>query len=480
MVEHDIDAERVERGSHLTGRQKPTGSTVIVVGAGMAGIAAARKLQQQGSTVIVLEARTRIGGRVWTDWSWQDVPLDLGASWINGTIGNPLFHLAQRLDLATVTTGYHSSPVIYTSKGEVVPEREQVAIKFRFARIIAALGRKREGIHRDTSLRKVFDLACSHPSFSTSQVLLKHLFHTTIEQEYAAEGADLSLWYWDDPAEYRGADAMLPAGLGQLVERLAEGLDIRRSHVVTRVEYDCDGVKVLTGKAAFNAECAVITLPLGVLKNGSVTFSPGLPQRKLASLQKLRMGVLNKLFLRFPICFWPIDRDWLEYMDQQPPHWAVWFNYFKYTNAPILVGFDIGADRRSLENLPDQEIVATAMNVLHLMFGSTIPTPAAWRMTRWAADPFSFGSYSHTPPGASGLDYDVLAEPIGGRLFFAGEGTHRSHYGTVHGAFLSGERAARQIETIKRTSIRASRAGVAPSRRRAANRASPSSKKLEA
>ena len=446
----------------------------------MAGVAAARKLQAQGSTVIVLEARNRIGGRVWTDWSWQDLPLDLGASWINGTIENPLFHLAQRLDLAAVATGYYSSPVIYTPMGEVVSEREQQTAEFRFARIMAGLGRKREGLSRDTSLRKAFDLACSHPSFSASQVLLKHLFHRTIEQEYAAEGADLSLWYWDDTREYRGADAMLPAGLGQLVERLAGGLDIRRSHVATRVEYDRDGVKVVTGKAVFSADYAVITLPLGVLKNGSVTFSPGLPQRKLASLQKLKMGVLNKLFLRFPKSFWPADRDWLEYMDEQSPRWAVWFNSFKYTNAPILVGFDIGAEGPSLEYLPDQEIVASAMNVLHRIFGSTIPAPAAWRTTQWASDPFSFGSYSHTPPGASGLDYDVLAQPVGGRLFFAGEATHRLHYGTVHGAFLSGERAARQIETIVRTAIRGPRARAAPSRRGAANRSSTSSSKPEA
>lgn len=462
-------------GARLTGRQKPKGATVIVVGAGVAGVAAARKLQERGSTVIVLEARDRIGGRVCTDWCWRDVPLDLGASWINGTTGNPLFHLAKGFDLATVATGYHSSPVIYTSRGEVVSMREQKAAHVRFARIMAGLGRKREALYRDTSLREVFDLACAHPSHSTSRLLLKHLFHTAVEQEYAAEGADLSLWYWDDTREYRGADAMLSAGLGGLVERLAEGLDIRRSHVVSSIEYDRDSVRVLTDKAAFSAEYAVVTLPLGVLKNGSVTFSPGLPQRKLASLRKLTMGVLNKLFLRFPKCFWPTERDWIEYMDQQSPQWAVWFNSFKYTNAPILVGFTVGVDGRSLENLPDQEIVASAMNVLRRMFGSAIPAPTAWCATRWASDPFSFGSYSHTPPGAGSLDYDVLAQPVDGRLFFAGEATHRSYYGTVHGAFLSGVRAAREIETIKRTAIRAPRAGAPPPRRRAASRSSTSS-----
>jgi monoamine oxidase len=327
---------------------------------------------------------------------------------------------------------------------------------------MAGLGRKRQQLHCDTSLGEAFDAASSHPSFSPSQPLLKHLFHSTIEQEYAAEGADLSLWYWDDAGEYPGADVILPAGLSGLVERLAERLDIRRSHIVSSIEYDQDGVRVLTDKAVFSAEYAVISLPLGVLKNGSVTFSPGLPQRKLASIQKLTMGVLNKLFLRFPKCFWPTDSDWIEYMDQQPSQWAVWFNYFKYTNTPILMGFSVGAEGRSLENLMDQEIVASGMNVLRRMFGATIPAPVAWRTTRWASDPFSFGSYSHTPPGASGLDYDALAQPVQGRLFFAGEATHRTHYGSVHGAFLSGVRAAKQIETIRRRARRPSLRSTSP------------------
>jgi monoamine oxidase len=458
----------------LTRRREPRGSTVLVVGAGMAGVAAAKNLQRQGLTVIVLEARSRIGGRVWTDWSWQDVPLDLGASWINGTMRNPLFGLAKKLDLATVTTGYHSTPVIYTARGEVVSEREQQTARFRFARIMGALERKRETLSRDTSLRNAFDLACSHPSNSGSRDLLTHMFHTHIEQEYATEGTDLSLWYWDDTGMYRGADAVLSAGFAQLVERLAEGLDIRTSHVVKRVECHRDSIEVLTNKAAFCADYAVITLPLGVLKNGSVNFAPDLPQQKLASLKKLRMGVLNKLFLRFAECFWPPEKDWLEYMGS--PHWGIWFNSFKYTHVPILIGFDNGTKAASLEILPDQEIVASAMKVLYRAFGSAIPAPAAWRTTRWASDPFSVGSYSHTPPGADSLDYDVLAQPVDGRLFFAGEATHRSHYGTAHGAFLSGARAARQITTIQRTAIRASEA--APSRRRAA-RASTSSSKPE-
>lgn len=465
-----MNANTVAQRSHLTRGHKPSGCTVLVVGAGIAGVVAARNLRAQGWTVIVLEARNRIGGRVWTEGSWQDVSLDRGASWINGTIGNPLFRLVQSFDLAAVTTGYHSSPVIYTSKGEVVPKAEQAVAQTRFARIMASLGQKRQALYRDLPLSQAFDRACSDLSFSTSQLHLKHLFHTVIEQEYAADGSDLSLWHWDEVGGYRGDDVILPAGLSQLIERLAQGLDIKPSHIVRRVEYNSRGVKIETDKAVFRAAYAIITLPLGVLKNGSVEFSAGLPRRKRASIEKLKMGVLNKIFLRFPRCFWPKHCDWLEYMDEQPVHWAVWFNSFKYTKVPVLVGFDIGAHERSLEHLSDHEIVSTAMNVLHRIFGSEIPAPIGWHTTRWASDPFSFGSYSHTPPGASSLDYDMLAQPIGGRLFFAGEATHRSHYGTVHGAFLSGVRAARQIQTINRTATRAPSARTAPSRRSAANR----------
>jgi monoamine oxidase len=480
MVEYGIDADKANRKSHSVGRQKAEGSTVIVIGAGMAGIAAARSLQAHGSTVIVLEARNRVGGRVWTERSWGDLPLDLGASWINGTIENPLFHLARKYDLETVTTGYHSSPVIYMPNGEVVSGKLLQTSQSQFTRVMAALERNREGLSHDTSLRKAFDLTCSRLPDSTSQLLLSHLFHTSIEQEYAAEGADLSLWYWDDGRDYRGADAILPAGLGQLAEKLAEGLDIRPSHVVSRVKYNQKDVTVRTNRADFSADYAVITLPLGVLKHNHVNFSPKLPRRKLASLQKLRMGVLNKLFLRFPECFWPADRDWLEYMDPQSPHWAVWFNLFKYTKFPVLIAFDSGAEAAAFEALPDREIVASATNNLRRMFGPAIPAPAAWRMTRWASDPFAFGSYSHTPPGASGFDYDALAQPVGERLFFAGEATHRSHYGTVHGAFLSGERAARQIERVKRKAVHGPRTEAAPpSRRRAASRSSAPSPKRE-
>jgi monoamine oxidase len=101
-----------------------------------------------------------------------------------------------------------------------------------------------------------------------------------------------------------------------------------------------------------------------------------------------------------------------------------------------------------IESQNDEQIVAGAMAVLRRIYGNNIPTPEGWAITRWMSDPFSFGSYSHIPPGASGADYTELSRPVAQRLFFAGEATHRSYPGTVHGAYLSGLRAAKEIEAL--------------------------------
>jgi monoamine oxidase len=98
--------------------------------------------------------------------------------------------------------------------------------------------------------------------------------------------------------------------------------------------------------------------------------------------------------------------------------------------------------------LADKEIVAEAMATLRRIYGEAIPDPAAWLITRWAADPFAGGSYSYTPVGADSEDYEQMAAPVGDRLFFAGEATHREHSATVHGAFLSGLREAQRIRNL--------------------------------
>lgn len=436
-------------------RGRSGGHRIVVVGAGIAGLAAARALVAEGAAVTVLEARDRIGGRIWSDRSWPEAPLDLGASWINGSIGNPVFQAARRFGLGIRPTAYKSTPTVYAGAGELVPARDYAAAETRFRRILSGLERKSASAP-DLPLGPAFRRACADLGLAPAERrLLDHLFHCQIEQEYAADGEQLSLRHWSEVGEYRGADCVLPDGLGRLVERLAEGLDIRLGHVVERVEHGGAGVRIATAAESFAADRAVIALPLGVLKSGAVAFSPALPGATLAAIARLGVGALNKIFLRFAEPFWPADTDWLELLDESATEpWTVWFNHHRYSRAPILVGLATGARARALEALSDEAILRGALDALRRMLGPSIPEPTGWRATRWSSDPFARGAYAHIPPGASAADLDLIARPLP-QLVFAGEGTHRGHYGTVHAAYLSGLRAARQLSRIARSRRRA-------------------------
>lgn len=416
------------------------------MGAGIAGLAAARALHSKGFRVTVIEARDRIGGRVWTDRSLRGIPLELGASWIHGITRNPVIQFARRSKIATVRTDYYSSPHTFTAEGRQLTPIQMSRLDRRFHQLMAETALARERLDQDMSLGAALRRAMSTRNLSDSErQAMMHLVHTQIEQDYAANVSDLSLWYWDEVEDFSGVHVILPDGFDQITYKLAEGLEIKLGHTVKRIDYDDHSVKITTNLAVFSARRAVITLPLGVLKRGSVRFAPDLPKSKLAAIKKLRMGLLNKLLLLFDRCFWPRDAEWLEWMGKEVGGWAEFFNLFKYTGDPILVGFKVESDARRIERLPDRMIVAEAMNVLSIICGKPVPSPVGWRITRWASDTFTFGAYSYIPPGASGEDCDLIAEPVGERLFFAGEATARAHYGTVRGAFLSGRRAALEI-----------------------------------
>jgi monoamine oxidase len=181
------------------------------------------------------------------------------------------------------------------------------------------------------------------------------------------------------------------------------------------------------------------------LQAGSVRFTPDLPAAKEQAIDKLGMGVLNKCYLRFPEAFWPTDVDWLEYIPDQHGAWTEWVSLQRVAGLPILLGFNAADQGRAIEEWPDQEIVASAMATLRTIFGEEIPDPLDYQLTRWASDPFAFGSYSYDAVGVSPTTRKTLAKPLQNRLFFAGEATEHNYYGTAHGAYLSGLRAAKEM-----------------------------------
>jgi monoamine oxidase len=421
-----------------------TSADVLVLGAGIAGLAAARTLTDKGLSVIVLEARDRVGGRMWTDSS-LGLPLDLGASWIHGVNGNPITKLAKQFEVKTVPTDDENG-IGFAADGSALPDDEFTRMEALFEDIYEEVADMQEDTDEDMSLQQAFDAVIASRNLSEADLRrLNYYAYLGTALEYGADMKDLSLWEWDQDEEFGGEEVIFPGGYNQITDGLANGLDIHLGTVVNTVRYGSDGVEVETSVGSFVADKAVVTFPLGVLKQASVKFDPPLPESKQSAIQRLGMGVLNKVYLKFSETFWDEDVETISYMGDELGEWSDWLSFVPFTGEPVLMAFHGGDKGFALEDLSDDEIVAGAMRTLRVMFGDDIPEPDGVLITRWGKDPFSFGAYSHIPPFASGGDYDALAEPVEDVLFFAGEATSREYPSTVHGAYLSGLRAAEDM-----------------------------------
>ena len=417
---------------------------VLVIGAGMSGLAAARTLADKGVSVIVLEARDRIGGRTWTDSS-LGIPLDLGASWIHGIKNNPMTDLAKRFGANTVPTDYENG-ILFDSDGSEISDSEYAEIENLFESIYEEVAAMQEETDDDTSLQQAFDEVIAERNLSNDELRkLQFYVHQETALEYGADPADLSLWEWDQDEIFGGKDVVFPNGYSQITNGLAQRLDIRLNEKVTRISHGADGVEVETSSGVFGGEKAIVTLPLGVLKQASVKFEPSLPASKQSAIDRLAMGVLNKVYLKFPKIFWNEEIENFGYLGETLGEWSDWMSFVPYAGAPVLMAFHGGAKGFAIEELSDDAIIAGAMKTLRVIYGDAIPEPEGFLITRWGKDPFAFGAYSHIPPFASGDDYDALFEPVDDVLYFAGEATSREYPATQHGAYLTGVAAADEI-----------------------------------
>jgi monoamine oxidase len=426
-----------------------------VVGAGAAGIAAARRIIAANRKVIVVEAANDIGGRCLTDSTTFDVPVDRGARWLHNPDANPLVKLGRALALEMV----------------VAPVGPKIRIGRRNARpgeteeFLAALVRTNRAIE-EASHGKV-DTACA-------SAIPKDLGDWAATAEFVlganANGKDLKELSIIDKARGgdRGALIACRLGLGTMMAKLADQVPLALSMPASRLEWSNRDVMVQTPAGKIAARAAIVTVSTNVLASGAIKFDPDLPKRKLDAVQKLTLGSYDHIVLQLSGNPLGLARDEAIIEQSTSNKTAL---LLANIGGSSICSVDVGGSfGRDLSEQGEKAMVGFAVEWLTKLFGSdagaAVKKSAA---TRWNAAPFVLGAMSAASPGGE-PSRAILAEPMGA-VFLAGEATHETLWGTVDGAWESGERAAeaalRKIGALKDTTP-AAPAQPAKSRRRSA------------
>lgn len=421
--------------------------TVAVVGAGMSGIAAARALTDAGCKVIVLEARSRIGGRIHTDRS-LGVPIDMGAAWIHGVDGNPLTALARQAGAATVLSDFDAQALYRGGRRlRAAVHARASAIAEAWSEDLADEAEDDPGMTVAAALRRRESDVLEGASEEVASAA-RFLIASNIELEYGEDTTLMSAADYDSDDAFDGEDVLFPGGYGALPAFLARGLDIRLGHAVAAIEHDDAGAVLRGAWGELDVDAAILSVPVGVLAAGTVALTPGLPRAHQRALELIQMGDLERIVLRFERAFWPDDVHYFGVVDLSPA--MDFYNLGVVGAGATLACLTGGSHSRRLQSLRLEQAIEEPLAALRSAFGGAVPDPIATARSTWWTDPYARGAYSVTRPGGSLDSRAALAKPLGPRLHMAGEATVGDYPATVHGALLSGQRAARRlIDTLE-------------------------------
>jgi monoamine oxidase len=400
---------------------------VAIIGAGAAGIAAARAFAAAKRSFALLEASDHVGGRCVTDTQTFGVPYDRGAHWIHMPEINPVAKLApkDRVDI------YPAPP------GQRVRIGQRNAREGEMEDFFAGLVRSTHAIGEAARGRN--DVSCA-------QALPADLGDWRPEIEFmlgpfgcAKALTDISAMDFAKSAE-RDRDAFCRQGFGAVLISLAEGLSVQLSTPVRRIEISRRGIEVQTRKGTLRARTVIVTVSTGVLAAGAITFDPELPRRHSEAIAKLPLGTYEHIALELPGNPLGLQTDDLVFEKATSQRTAALLA--NLSGTPLCFVEVAGPFGASLVKAGEDDMVAFAREWLASLFGTDAPRRLKRAAaTSWARDPLARGSFSAALPGGQWAR-KALQEPVRERLFFAGEAVHETLWGTVGGAWESGTRAA--------------------------------------
>jgi monoamine oxidase len=423
-------------GARASAAPLPREADIVVIGAGAAGIAAARRIMAANRKVIVVEASSKVGGRCLTDTATFGMPFDRGARWMYNPETNPMVKLARAagLDLATAPAGQ----------------------KIRIGRRNARAGETEEFLAAMVRANRAIDEASRKADAACASALPKDLGVWAGAAEFVLgagfAGKDLKELSTIDKARAQDRNAALACrqGMGTLIARLGEQVPLALSTPASRVSWSNRDVSVETPSGKIVARAAIVTVSSNVLSAGNIRFTPDIPKRQLDAAAKLSLGSLDHIMLQLQGNPLGLSRDDIIIEQSDSTRTALLFaNIAGSSLCSVDVGGSFGRDL-SAQGAPAME--AFAVEWLTKLFGSEVAGAVKKSSaTRWNAAPFTLGAMSSAAPGGQG-SRKILTEPFG-CMFLAGEATHETLWGTVDGAWESGERAAesalRRIGALK-------------------------------
>jgi monoamine oxidase len=414
----------------------PREADIVVVGAGAAGIAAARRIQAANRKVIVVEAANQVGGRCITDTTSFDVPFDRGARWMHNPDTNPVIRLARSAGLEIITA----------------PSGQKIRIGRRNARA----GETEDFLATLVKANRALDEASRRGDISCAAALPKELgdWSGTVEFTLGANFAGKDLKDLSVVDKVRAGDHNVVfacrQGMGTLIAKLGEQLPVSLSTPVNRITWSGRDVSVETPAGKIAARAVILTVSSNVLASGNIKFAPDIPKRMLDAASKVSLGSYDHIALQMPGNPLGLARDEVLIEQSKSNRTAL---LLANMGGSSLCSIDVaGSFGRDLSAQGEAAMVAFAKEWLTNLFGGeAVAAVKKASASRWNASPYVMGAMSAAAPGGQ-ASRKILTEPLGA-LFLAGEATHETLWGTVDGAWESGERAAdaalRRIGAIK-------------------------------